>query len=193
MPSKYYCQNCGSEIKPTDTICPKCGKNLSEVGRTIEVTITETLAISDSVETKLTKEQQDIVKKVLKAIKKELAKKEIDSITFGFPQLISVKIKNKEKTGIQGMTEKGEQGMTEEQRRIEEQRRFRRDSGMLVLGVVLGGLFGIIGGLWSAYYAEWFKSTYKNPDWTLTIIWSSIALVALLAFLIWWSVKRLRS
>jgi len=53
MPSKYYCQNCGSEIKPLDTVCPKCGKNLSEVGRRIEVTIVENITISDSVETSL--------------------------------------------------------------------------------------------------------------------------------------------
>lgn len=43
---KYYCQNCGEPIKPTDTTCPKCGKNLSEVGRKIEVTITERLGLS---------------------------------------------------------------------------------------------------------------------------------------------------
>jgi hypothetical protein len=46
---KYYCQSCGEQIKPTDAVCPKCGKNLSEVGKRIEVTITDTLGISDSV------------------------------------------------------------------------------------------------------------------------------------------------
>jgi uncharacterized OB-fold protein len=50
---KYYCQNCGSQIKPTDVICPKCGKKLSEVGRRIEVTIAESITLSDSVETSL--------------------------------------------------------------------------------------------------------------------------------------------
>jgi hypothetical protein len=64
---------------------------------------------------------------------------------------------------------------------------------MLVIGVVLGGLFGIMGGLWSAYYVEWLKSTYgPNPDWTPTIILSSIVLVILLAFLFLWARKRLR-
>ena len=96
--SKYYCQNCGSKIKPTDTVCPKCGKNLSEVGKRIERIFTETFTTSEIIEIEVTKEQQSIIQKVLKAIKKELDKKEIDSITFGFPQLISVKIKNKEKT-----------------------------------------------------------------------------------------------
>jgi uncharacterized OB-fold protein len=43
--------NCGSQIKPTDTICPKCGKKLSEVGRRIELTVTDSITLSDSVET----------------------------------------------------------------------------------------------------------------------------------------------
>jgi DNA-directed RNA polymerase subunit RPC12/RpoP len=47
--SKYYCKNCGTQIKSRDTICPKCGKNLSEVGRRIEKTITETIGLSDNV------------------------------------------------------------------------------------------------------------------------------------------------
>jgi predicted nucleic acid-binding Zn ribbon protein len=46
---KYYCQSCGEQIKPTDTVCPKCGKNLSKVGKRVEVTVTETMGISDSV------------------------------------------------------------------------------------------------------------------------------------------------
>jgi hypothetical protein len=50
---KYYCQNCGSQIRPTDTICPNCGRNLSEVGRRIEVTIVDSIILSDSVETSL--------------------------------------------------------------------------------------------------------------------------------------------
>lgn len=98
MVTEYYCNNCGSEIKPSDTVCSKCGKNLSEVGKRIVVTLTETLAFSDSVKTELTKEQQNIIKKFLKALKKELAKAELDSVTFGFPQLVSVKITFKKKT-----------------------------------------------------------------------------------------------
>jgi len=50
---KYYCQNCGSQISPTDVVCPKCGKKLSEVGKRIEVTIVESITLSDSVETSL--------------------------------------------------------------------------------------------------------------------------------------------
>lgn len=48
---KYYCLNCGSQIKSTDTICPKCGKKLSEVGRKIQVTIADSIVISDSADT----------------------------------------------------------------------------------------------------------------------------------------------
>jgi RNA polymerase subunit RPABC4/transcription elongation factor Spt4 len=45
--SKYFCGKCGAEVKPTDTICPNCGRNLSEVGRNITVEITETIGLSD--------------------------------------------------------------------------------------------------------------------------------------------------
>jgi hypothetical protein len=45
--SKYYCGKCGAEIKPTDTICPKCGANISKIGRRIEATFTETIGVSD--------------------------------------------------------------------------------------------------------------------------------------------------
>jgi Zn finger protein HypA/HybF involved in hydrogenase expression len=91
---KYYCRNCEAEIKPTDTVCPKCGKKLSEVGRNIVVNLTETIGVSDSVKTELTKEQKSIIKKVLEAIKRELAKKEVESITINFG-VISFTIKNK--------------------------------------------------------------------------------------------------
>lgn len=50
---KFYCQNCDSQIKSTDTICPKCAKNLSKVGKRIVVTIAETIKLTDSVETSL--------------------------------------------------------------------------------------------------------------------------------------------
>jgi NMD protein affecting ribosome stability and mRNA decay len=94
--TKYYCQNCGAQIKPTDTVCPKCGKNLSEVGRRIEVTITQTIGLSDSVERELTKEQISLIKKVFGAIKRELAKKEMTVSIY--PDHISFTIKDKEKT-----------------------------------------------------------------------------------------------
>jgi len=92
MESKYYCQNCGAQIKSTDMVCPKCGKNLKEVGRRVEVTVTETIGLSDRVE--LTKKQKSIIEKVYKAIKNELVKKEIESVTFNFG-VISFTIKNK--------------------------------------------------------------------------------------------------
>ena len=95
--SEYYCQNCGAQIKPTDTVCPKCGKNLSEVGRRMEITITETIGVSASIETKLTKEQSNIIKKVFKAIKRELAKKEL-TVSIYPDGHISFTIRDKEKT-----------------------------------------------------------------------------------------------
>jgi hypothetical protein len=67
------------------------------VGRNIVATFTETMGFSDSVETKLTKEQVSIIKKVERALKRELAKKELESVTINFG-IISFTIKNKEKT-----------------------------------------------------------------------------------------------
>jgi len=50
---KYYCQNCGAQIRSTDTICPKCGKDLKVVGRRIVLSIVESITLSDSVEDSL--------------------------------------------------------------------------------------------------------------------------------------------
>jgi predicted RNA-binding Zn-ribbon protein involved in translation (DUF1610 family) len=49
--SKYYCKNCGVEIKPNDTLCPKCGKNLNEVGREIRKTVYQSIGFSYEVKT----------------------------------------------------------------------------------------------------------------------------------------------
>lgn len=96
--AKYYCKNCNARIESTDTVCPKCGKNLKEVGRTIEISVDASIGVSAKAETQLTKEQRTIIKKALQAIKNEFAKKKIESITFGFPQLVSIKIKDKKDT-----------------------------------------------------------------------------------------------
>lgn len=46
MPSnKFSCHNCKSEVKPTDTICPNCGKDLREVGRDIEQSLIDTMSL----------------------------------------------------------------------------------------------------------------------------------------------------
>lgn len=76
----------------------------------------------------------------------------------------------------------------------DEQRQLRRESAMLVIGVVLGGLFGIMGGLWSAYFVEWYKSVspIPNPDWKIPVIGSTIIMVILTAYLLYWATKRLR-
>jgi tRNA G26 N,N-dimethylase Trm1 len=94
--SEYYCNNCGKQIKPTDTTCPHCGKNLSEVGRRIVATFTETIGISDSVKKELTKKQINAIEKLIRAIKREIAKVEIESVTFNFG-VISVTLKKKKR------------------------------------------------------------------------------------------------
>jgi len=93
--TKYYCQNCGAKIKSTDTECLECGKNLREVGRRVEVTVIDTIKLSDEVEVKLSKDQINIINRVRRVIKDKLDSKEIESITIGFPQLISITIKSK--------------------------------------------------------------------------------------------------
>jgi hypothetical protein len=92
---RYYCQNCGSQIKSTDTICAKCGKNLKDVGRRIEVTITETISLSDEVKVQLTKEQIGIIDKVRRIVRKQLASKEISSVTIGFQKGVSAEVKSR--------------------------------------------------------------------------------------------------
>jgi hypothetical protein len=46
---------------------------------------------------RLTKQQQNIIDKVFKPLKDKLDKAEIESVTLGFPQLISIKITKKKK------------------------------------------------------------------------------------------------
>jgi DNA-directed RNA polymerase subunit RPC12/RpoP len=90
---EYYCHNCSAKIKATDTFCPNCGKKLMEVGKRIEINLIETAV--EAVKPELTKEQISIIKKVFGALKGEFDKAEIESVTLGFPQLISVKIVKK--------------------------------------------------------------------------------------------------
>jgi predicted amidophosphoribosyltransferase len=96
--NKYYCQNCNAEIKSTDTICPNCGKKLSEVGRRIEVTVTENISVFDAVKVeKLSPAQKSLIERFYKRIKDFADSKEIESITIdlGF---IKVVIKGKKGT-----------------------------------------------------------------------------------------------
>ncbi|HUJ84507.1 MAG TPA: hypothetical protein VLV84_02760 [Candidatus Acidoferrales bacterium] len=75
---------------------------------------------------------------------------------------------------------------------VEEQRRMRRESGWLMMGVALGILGGIIGALYSAYYIEWIKDTYPKMNWGFAVLISSIVLAVLLAFLFLWSYYQIR-
>jgi hypothetical protein len=45
---KYYCHQCNSEVDPEDKFCPKCGADLSKVGRAIKLEVYETLNLSDN-------------------------------------------------------------------------------------------------------------------------------------------------
>lgn len=74
----------------------------------------------------------------------------------------------------------------------EEQRRFRKEGGLLVLGVAFGVLGGVISGLWSAYFVEWVKSSDPNFNWVITVIVSSIVLVVVMVFLFVWSIRQIK-
>ena len=74
---------------------------------------------------------------------------------------------------------------------VEQSHSEKREAAMLILGVVLGGLFGFIGNLWAAYFVEWMKSRVPNFDWTWGLIGATVVLVFLTAYLLWWAHKRL--
>ena len=91
MEKKYLCQNCGAEITSTDTVCPKCGKNLKEVGRKVLVTVTETISLSDAVKVeKLSPEQKSLIERFYQRVKDFANSKEIESITIdlGFIRVV---------------------------------------------------------------------------------------------------------
>lgn len=46
---KILCKNCKKQISSEDKICPHCKADLSKVGRHFEVTLTESLKLSDEV------------------------------------------------------------------------------------------------------------------------------------------------
>jgi hypothetical protein len=93
--TKFFCLNCHVQVEPTDSTCHICGKNLSEVGKEVVETFAGRVVVVGR--TEITKKQRSIVQKVFKSLKDEFAKREIESVTFGFPQLVTVTIKKKEK------------------------------------------------------------------------------------------------
>ena len=89
-----YCKKCGAPIDPTDEKCPN-GHVLKDVGRHYVVVAEEKIEASADLKAVFTVKQLNIIERVYRVIKDKLASKEIESITFGFPQLISIKIINK--------------------------------------------------------------------------------------------------
>jgi H+/Cl- antiporter ClcA len=71
------------------------------------------------------------------------------------------------------------------------ERRFRREIGLLVFGVVLGGIMGIASDLWAAYYVKWLESSVHSYNWALTLIVTSIALILIVGFLLVWSIRQI--
>lgn len=73
--AKHYCQNCGAQIKSTDTICPMCGKNLSKVGKRTEVTFTGVageVVLSSFEVPKLNRKQRKILDSIFQGVSNQL-------------------------------------------------------------------------------------------------------------------------
>ncbi|MGD9131961.1 MAG: DUF3040 domain-containing protein [Candidatus Bathyarchaeota archaeon] len=72
-----------------------------------------------------------------------------------------------------------------------ERRTDRRESALLVIGVVLGGLVGICVNLWTDFYMMTIPPVI---DITFLVFFGivSISLVALFVYLLWWARNRLR-
>ena len=70
----------------------------------------------------------------------------------------------------------------------------QRERGMLIVGVIIGGIFGIVGGIWNSYFIEWYKSISPNrtPDWTILFFGATIGMVIFTAILVYWAKKLLR-
>ncbi len=51
------CKNCGKKVSERDKFCPNCKKDLSEVGRHISLTLSESITISDYL--KLSKKERE--------------------------------------------------------------------------------------------------------------------------------------
>ncbi len=66
----------------------------------------------------------------------------------------------------------------------------RREMGLLVLGVVLGGIMGIIGDLWASYFLTWLEETL-TPNWTLVLVLTTVLLIICVSFLVLWSMKQI--
>ncbi|MCW4051239.1 MAG: hypothetical protein NWE89_16060 [Candidatus Bathyarchaeota archaeon] len=77
---KYHCQKCDAPIDPTDKICPN-GHVLKEVGKKIKLHLEDRINLFSSFEIKLSKEEENFLKRMSNRIKKALEKSGIDAIT----------------------------------------------------------------------------------------------------------------
>jgi hypothetical protein len=78
---------------------------------------------------------------------------------------------------------------------MEEKKGLRRDTSLLIMGAVIGGLFGIMGGIWNSYFMEWYKSLSPTatPDWTLQFVGASIIMVIFTIGLVFWAKGLLKN
>jgi hypothetical protein len=69
-----------------------------------------------------------------------------------------------------------------------------KELGILIFGVVIGGLFGIMGNIWASYFVEWYKSIspIQPPNWDFPFWSLSIGMIVFIALLIYWARRLLK-
>lgn len=66
---KIFCKNCKAEVKPKDTICTNCKKDLGEVGKHITLILEDKFEVSDTLLKQLNKKQLKILERIWNKIK----------------------------------------------------------------------------------------------------------------------------
>jgi len=80
----------------------------------------------------------------------------------------------------------------ERNHRKQEEKQKNREVFFLIFGVFLGGLFGILGNLWSNYYVEWLKATGNPIDWNFALGISTFVLLLVSVVLVIYAFKVLK-
>lgn len=79
-----YCKKCGVPVDPTDEKC-RNGHVLKEVGRHFVRSAEAGIGVSAEAKIEITKEEEDLLKRMSNRIKRAIEKRGIDSITIKLP------------------------------------------------------------------------------------------------------------
>ena len=81
---KYHCVKCDAIVNLTDEKCPN-GHVLKDVGIKMKLLLEDKITLSDQLEIRLPKIEENLLKRMSNRIKKEMEKRGIDSITIKLP------------------------------------------------------------------------------------------------------------